>query len=160
MEYCTTYASPLGELLLLSDGTALTGLYLPGHWPDCEKVPGELPVFSAAKQWLDAYFRGEDPEITFPLAPRGTDFQKLVWDILLTIPKGQIRSYGSVAREAANRMGKEKMSSQAAGQVVGRNPVSIIIPCHRVLGAQGQLTGYASGLEKKIWLLHHEEVML
>ena len=160
MDFFTPYDSPLGELLLLGDGTALTGLYFPSHGPQVEHAAAELPFFKEVKAWLDSYFRGEDPEITFPLAPRGTAFQKLVWDILLTIPKGQTRSYGTIAREAAICMGKEKMSPQAVGQAVGRNPVSIIIPCHRVLGAQGQLTGYAGGLEKKIWLLHHEEVIL
>ena len=160
MLYFTTYDSPLGEILLLSDGTALTGLDFEGHWPDCQRIPGALPVFAEAKAWLDAYFRGEEPEITFPVAPAGTAFQKTVWEILLTIPKGQTRSYGNIAREMAQRLGKEKMSAQAVGQAVGCNPISIIIPCHRVVGAKGQLTGYASGLEKKIWLLNHEGVIL
>lgn len=160
MAYCTTYDSPLGEMLLLSDGTALTGLYFPGNWPDCERVPGELPLFEEVQNWLDAYFRGEDPNVTFSLAPKGTPFQKIVWEILLTIPKGQTRSYGDIAREIALRMGKEKMSSQAVGQAVGRNPISIIIPCHRIVGARGQLTGYAGGLDRKRWLLNLEEVML
>ena len=158
MPYFTTYDSPLGELLLLSDGTALTGLDFPGHWPACEGTLANLPLFDEVKAWLDDYFRGGDPEITFSLAPKGTPFQKMVWDILLTIPKGQIRSYGDVAKEMAQRMGKDKMSAQAVGQAVGRNPISIIIPCHRVVGAKGQLTGYASGLDKKIWLLKHEGI--
>ncbi len=160
MLYFTTYDSPLGEILLLSDGTALVGLDFAGHWPECARISKSLPLFDDVKQWLDAYFRGEDPATGFSLAPQGTPFQKMVWDILLTIPKGQTRSYGDIAREMARRMGKENMSAQAVGQAVGRNPISIIIPCHRVVGAKGQLTGYASGLEKKIWLLHHEGVML
>ena len=160
MIYNTTYDSPLGELLLLSDGTALTGLYFSGYCPACEGIAGELPVFGEVKHWLDAYFQGEDPSITFPLAPQGTSFQNMVWDILLTIPKGKTRSYGEIAREIAICMGKEKMSCQAVGQAVSRNPISIIIPCHRVIGSAGQLTGYASGLEKKRWLLNHEGVYL
>ena len=160
MLHFTTYDSPLGEILLLSDGIALTGLDFEGHWPDCQRIPGALPVFAEVNAWLDAYFRGEEPEITFPVAPAGTAFQEMVWEILLTIPKGQTRSYGDIAREMAQRLGKEKMSAQAVGQAVGRNPISIIIPCHRVVGAKGQLTGYASGLEKKIWLLNHEGVIL
>lgn len=160
MQYFTIYDSPLGEILLLSDGEALTHLDFAGHWPDCERIPGELPLFDEVQNWLDSYFRGEDPSVSFPLAPRGTPFQKTVWQILLTIPKGKTHSYGSIAREMAGMLGKEKMSAQAVGQAVGRNPISIIIPCHRVVGARGQLTGYASGLDKKLWLLHHEEVML
>lgn len=160
MIYSTKYDSSLGELLLFSDGTALTGLYFSGYWPDCETIPEKLPVFDHVRAWLDAYFRGEDPKVAFALAPKGTPFQKIVWEILLTIPKGQTRSYGDIAREMALRTGKEKMSSQAVGQAVGRNPISIIIPCHRVVGARGQLTGYASGLDRKLWLLNHEEVIL
>ena len=159
MQYFSIYESPLGEILLLSDGVALTGLDFAGHWPQCERTLAQFPVFDKVQAWLDAYFRGDDPQITFPIDPKGTPFQKIVWEILLTIPKGQTRSYGAIARETAVRMGKEKMSSQAVGQAVGHNPISIIIPCHRVVGAKGQLTGYASGLEKKIWLLKHEEVL-
>ena len=160
MQYNAIYDSPLGQLVLFSNGTALTGLYFADHCPDLESAAADLPVFRKTKVWLDVYFRGEDSEIDIPLAPEGTEFQKQVWDILLTVPKGQTRSYGSIAQAVALRMGKEKMSSQAVGQAVGRNPISIIIPCHRVVGTKGQLTGYASGLEKKIWLLSHEEVML
>ena len=156
--YHITYDSPLGEILLFSDGEALTGLYLPGQQARYEGTEGDSPVFDKVKDWLDAYFRGEDPEICFSLAPQGTLFQKMVWDILLTIPRSQTRSYGSIAREMARRMGKEKMSAQAVGQAVGSNPISVIIPCHRVVGANGQLTGYAGGLDKKIWLLKHEGV--
>ena len=160
MLYFTIYDSPLGKILLLSDGIALTGLDFEGHWPNCQRIPGALPVFAEVNAWLDAYFRGEEPKITFPVAPAGTAFQEMVWEILLTIPKGKTRSYGDIAREMARQLGKEKMSAQAVGQAVGRNPISIIIPCHRVVGAQGQLTGYASGLDRKIWLLNHEEVLL
>ena len=160
MQYFTIYDSPLGKIMLLSDGAALTGLDFEGHWPQREMVSGELPVFEEARNWLDAYFGGEELPVTFPLSAKGTPFQEMVWDILMTIPRGQTRSYGDIAREMALRTGKAKMSSQAVGQAVGRNPISIIIPCHRVVGVKGQLTGYASGLDKKIWLLRHEGVLV
>lgn len=154
--YITRYPSPVGELLLTSDGSSLTGLWMSAG-PEGGIRQDDLSVFSQTRQWLDAYFRGEDPDPqAVPLAPAGTDFQQRVWQILLAIPKGQTRTYGSIAREMAGLLGKEKMSAQAIGGAVGRNPISIIIPCHRVVGAQGQLTGYAGGLDKKVWLLRHE----
>jgi methylated-DNA-[protein]-cysteine S-methyltransferase len=116
----------------------------------------EHPVFRQTIQWLDAYFRGENPPVTVPLVLEGTTFQKLVWEILLAIPSGETRSYASIAKEVATLLGKEKMSAQAVGQAVGRNPISILIPCHRVVGARGEITGYAGGIEKKQWLLRHE----
>lgn len=158
MPYCAIYHSPIGPLTLTSDGESLTGLWM--HRSP-EAVPNaSLPIFADTARWLDAYFRGENPPMdALPLSPAGTDFQKLIWRILLTIPYGQTRTYGSIAQEAAQRMGKENMSSQAVGGAVGRNPISIIIPCHRVIGANGSLTGYAGGIEKKEWLLRHEEVI-
>lgn len=145
------YESPLGSLLLTWEDEALTGLWMNREIPEEIKV---LP--DAVKQWLDRYFLGQPGEISFPLKPEGTEFQKQVWKILLTIPYGQTRTYGEIAREMAVLTGKEKMSSQAVGQAVGKNPISILIPCHRVVGTGGKLTGYAYGLEKKIWLLRHE----
>lgn len=150
------YPSPIGKLLLLSDGTALTGIYMENEITPIGTPCGDLPIFAQTGIWLDAYFRGENLPIDIPLAPKGTPFQQQVWQILLTIPCGQTRSYGDIAREMALVMGKEKMSAQAVGQAVGRNPISIIVPCHRVVGAKGQLTGYAGGIDKKIWLLSHE----
>ena len=153
MEYFTEYDSPVGTLLLTSRGESLTRLWMDRE-PAPEAVPGkEVPVLCRAGAWLDAYFRGEDPVIDFPLDPEGTDFQKKVWEILRTIPYGGTLSYGAIAR----RLGAQ-MSAQAVGGAVGRNPISILIPCHRVLGAQGQLTGYAGGLDKKRWLLDHEGI--
>lgn len=152
--YCAQYLSPVGPLLLTCSEEALTGLRMNREPPEPE---GVHPVLEQAKQWLDAYFRGEETPVSFPLAPEGTAFQKQVWQILLTVPFGQTRSYGSIAREIAEVSGKEKMSAQAVGQAVGKNPISIIVPCHRVVGAQGQMTGYAGGLEKKVWLLEHEK---
>lgn len=156
MVYFSEYDSPVGTLLLLSDGTALTGLWMDTPVPADAAQGGGVPVLVRAGKWLDAYFRGEDPAVDFPLAPAGTAFQKQVWRILTTIPQGRTRTYGDIAREMAALLGKEKMSAQAVGGAVGSNPISIIIPCHRVVGAQGKLTGYAGGLERKAWLLHHE----
>ena len=156
MVYFAEYTSPLGPLLLLSDGEALTGLRMEAPIP-AGAVPGEnCPVLLAAREWLEDYFRGGDPEVTFPLAPEGTAFQRKVWNLLLQIPRGHTRTYGELAREMAALLGKKTMSAQAVGQAVGHNPIGIVIPCHRVVGAGGRLTGYAWGLEKKQWLLSHE----
>ncbi|MDO5151800.1 MAG: methylated-DNA--[protein]-cysteine S-methyltransferase [Eubacteriales bacterium] len=156
MVYFSEYDSPIGRLLLLSDGEALTGLQIEGIIPGGALPGGELPVLAKAEAWLDRYFLGEDPPIAFPLAPEGTDFQRKVWDILLTIAKGETRTYGGIAREMAAVLGKDKMSAQAVGGAVGRNPIAILIPCHRVIGANGSLTGYAGGIDRKRWLLRHE----
>lgn len=150
--YVSWYVSPVGKLMLTCTDQGLTGLYMNREVSRQE----EHPVLRQTIQWLDAYFRGENPPVTVPLALEGTTFQKLVWEILLTIPSGETRSYASIAKEVATLLGKEKMSAQAVGQAVGRNPVSILVPCHRVVGSNGQLTGYAWGIEKKIWLLQHE----
>ena len=150
----THYPSPLGPLLLVSDGTALTGLWMPTKNFSTDRIvqQDDLPVFRDVRLWLDAYFQGKPGNITFPLSPAGTAFQRRVWEILLRIPYGETTSYGAIAK-ALN----PNMSAQAVGQAVGRNPISIIIPCHRVVGAKGQLTGYAGGLPVKTWLLRHEE---
>lgn len=158
MVYSAIYDSPVGPLWLTSDGEKLTGLWM---WEIRDAVPDEtLPIFRDTRRWLDSYFRGERPPMdALPLSPAGTEFQRLVWEILLTIPFGATRTYGDIAKEAAAKLGKERMSAQAVGGAVGRNPISIIIPCHRVIGANGTLTGYAGGLKKKEWLLRHEEVI-
>ena len=155
MTYRAAIPSPLGILHLFSDGTALTGLALrPGQEPEAVQIPAEnLAIFNSVKTWLDAYFSGDPRPVDFPLAPAGTDFQRKVWEILLSISYGEITTYGAIAKQLG-----EKMSAQAVGQAVGRNPISIIIPCHRCVGAKGQLTGYAGGLDQKKWLLTHEEV--
>jgi methylated-DNA-[protein]-cysteine S-methyltransferase len=129
---------------------------------DAEPPPGaeaaeEAEVFLQTKSWLDAYFRGMPPQWLPPLSPEGTAFQKLIWGYLLEIPFGEVRTYSQLARRAARDMGREKMSAQAVGGAVGRNPISIMIPCHRCVGANGSLTGYAWGLERKQWLLGHEQ---
>ncbi|MBE6918911.1 MAG: methylated-DNA--[protein]-cysteine S-methyltransferase [Ruminococcaceae bacterium] len=157
MEYRTVYPSPLGPLTLASDGAALTGLWLAGQryfgggaaaWEEKDDVP----VFIDARLWLDSYFAGEEPAgDELPLLPAGTDFQQRVWQQLLQIPCGETRTYGDLAAALGS-------SARAVGGAVGRNPISIIIPCHRVLGADGSLTGYAGGTECKRWLLAHEEL--
>ena len=158
MEYRTTYPSPLGELTLASDGTALTGLWIKGQkyfGGGREQWEGkdDLAVFAAVSRWLDDYFAGEEPlPDDLPLAPAGTDFRQTVWQALLDIPYGAAVTYGELAR----RIGCG--SARAVGAAVGRNPISIIIPCHRVLGADGSLTGYAGGIDCKRWLLEHEEL--
>ena len=163
MFYSTDHASPLGSLTLASDGENLVGLWMDGQKyfaatarDRLEKKP-DLPAFATAKKWLDAYFAGKKPAISgLPLAPIGSEFRKAVWVILCGIPYGQCTTYGEIAKKMAVRMGKKSMSSQAIGGAVGHNPISIIIPCHRVVGSNGSLTGYAGGIGKKIKLLEHE----
>ena len=147
----TRYSCPVGSLVLISDGTALTGLTFAE--PDSLWEPmGNLSIFDSVIRWLDAYFAGKPMPVDLPLSPAGTDFQRRVWDILLTIPYGETTTYGAIAKQLG-----APMSAQAVGQAVGKNPLAIIIPCHRVVGANGQLTGYAWGIERKQWLLRHEE---
>ena len=153
MEYAASYASPIGPLLLLSDGENLTGLYLNRAIPANSEI---IPVFRQTTVWLDAYFQGKELPQMPPIKLRGTAFQRLIWDMLPGIPMGEVRTYGDLAKAAAKILGKEKMSAQAVGQAVGKNPVSIIVPCHRIIGAGGKLTGYGGGMENKIWLLQHE----
>lgn len=162
MLYCTQLDSPLGTVTLFSDGAALCALHLAGQkhgFPKAEaKRKDDLMLFAAVKKWLEDYFAGKRPEIdAIPLAPQGSEFQKLIWGYLREIPYGETVTYGDLAARAAKELGKKAMSAQAVGGAVGRNPVSIIIPCHRVLGAGGKLTGYDGGLDKKTWLLEHEK---
>lgn len=163
MIYTMEYLSPLGPVLLASDGESLTGLWNEGQKYFGSTMGGEavmkkaVPVLAAAEEWLDAYFAGQRPAIaSLPLAPQGSSFRKTVWEILCEIPYGGVTTYGEIAREMARRMGKASMSSQAVGGAVGHNPVSIIIPCHRVVGTNGSLTGYAGGIDRKIQLLSLE----
>ncbi len=165
MYYITQYQSPLGELLLASDGENIIGLWLEGQKYYGGAVNGEktqkddLLAFTAAREWLDRYFAGEKPAIKeLPLAPRGSSFRQKVWKILCEIPYGQITNYGEIAKKIAMIEHKTSMSSQAIGGAVGHNPISIIIPCHRVVGANGSLTGYAGGIAKKVKLLELEGV--
>lgn len=151
MNYYTQYRSPIGSLIAVSDGIALTGLTFKepeSGWVCLEN----LAIFDSVRHWLDAYFAGNPTSPDFSLSPAGTVFQRRAWALLTEIPYGETVTYGQLAK----RLG-EHMSAQAVGQAVGRNPIAIIIPCHRCLGARGQLTGYAWGLERKQWLLRHEE---
>ena len=159
MEYIRYYESPLGRLTLASDGDALTGLRLPGQGnvaPPGDAEERDLPVFRETERWLDCYFSRKAPEFTPPLRLRGTPFRRTVWEILLTIPFGRTVTYGEVAQTAAARTGADHASARAAGGAAGQNPVALIVPCHRVVGAGGKLTGYAGGLGVKEWLLRHE----
>ncbi len=160
MTYSCTYRSPLGQIVLGSDGEALTGLWFAGqkYFPTAAMVPDEgLSLFYAARTWLDGYFAGARPDpAALPIAPAGSDFRRLIWSLLLEIPYGRTATYGALAESAAQALGLASMSAQAVGGAVGHNPISILIPCHRVLGADGSLTGYAGGLERKRWLLEHE----
>ncbi len=165
MIYSTKYLSPIGNIMLASDGDNLIGLWLEGQKYFARTVTDEitekndLPVFILTCSWLDKYFSGQKPTISdLPLAPRGGDFRKDVWDILCAIPYGEVITYGEIAKMIATRLNKASMSSQAVGGAVGHNPISIIIPCHRVVGANGSLTGYAGGIDKKITLLEHEGI--
>lgn len=161
MTYTHHYASPLGGITLASDGQHLTGLWFDGQkyfGSTLEKThePKDLPVFAQAAEWLDIYFSGKDPMSTPPLSLNGTPFQKSVWEILLSIPYGKTMTYKEIAGKIAQKQGLSSMSAQAVGGAVGHNPISLIIPCHRVVGSDGSLTGYAGGTEKKEKLLMME----
>ena len=162
MTYIDHYRSPLGSITLGSDGQALTGL-----WFDGQKYFGDtlseqyeekdLPVFRETKRWLDIYFSGQAPDFTPPLSMETTPFRKRVWEIMLTIPFGQTMTYGEIAAQIAAEKGLTTMSAQAVGGAVGHNSISLIIPCHRVVGTNGSLTGYAGGIDKKVQLLTLEQ---
>ena len=168
MYYTTDYNTPIGRLTLAADnhGDAITGA-----WFEEQKYFGgtaghdliekdDLKVFEAAKSWLDRYFNGNKPSpAELPLAPCGSEFRQMVWQLLCEIPYGEVTTYGRLAAEFARRTGRERMSAQAIGGAVGHNPISVIIPCHRVIGTDGSLTGYAGGIELKKRLLIHEDVM-
>lgn len=161
MIFIQHYKSPLGGILLAADEIGLTGLWFDGQkyfarsLPD-ERTETETPVLLAAKHWLDIYFAGKEPDFLPPLHPIGSAFRRSVWDILLQIPYGQTTTYGEIARQLAKKRGLPRMSAQAVGGAVGHNEISIIIPCHRVVGTSGSLTGYAGGIDKKIKLLETE----
>lgn len=165
MNYITQYQSPVGKLVLASDGATIIGLWVEGlkyfgGTVEIEKAQkGDLPVFTAARQWLDRYFAGEKPAINeLPLTPIGSSFRQKVWKILCEIPYGQTTTYGEIAKKIAIMEDKPSMSSQAIGGAVGYNPISIIIPCHRVVGSNDSLTGYAGGIAIKVELLELEGV--
>ncbi|SHK71621.1 methylated-DNA--[protein]-cysteine S-methyltransferase [Desulforamulus aeronauticus] len=165
MYYSTTYPSLVGTITLACDGKNLVGLWVAGQKYHGDTIPeamlenNDMPIFDAAKKWLDRYFAGERPDISeLPLAPIGSEFRQGVWDILCEIPYGKVITYGDISKRMAAKMNKESMSSQAVGGAVGHNPISIIIPCHRVVGSNGSLTGYAGGIHTKVKLLELEGV--
>ena len=163
MDFTHRFNSPLGGITLASDGEALTGLWFDGQKYFAESLEKEyeermLPVFELADKWLDLYFSGSEPGFLPPLLMRATEFRKTVWEILLSIPYGKTMTYGEIADRIAAGRGLSRMSAQAVGGAVAHNAISLMIPCHRVVGTDGSLTGYAGGLEKKIWLLELEKI--
>lgn len=162
MQYTSKYQSPLGEVMIAADEMGLTGLWFIGQkyfalYLDKENEEKEIPVLKDAKKWLDIYFSGKEPNFKLPLHFTGSDFQNEVWEILYSIPYGKTMTYGEIANILAKRKGLKRMSAQAVGGAVGKNEISIIVPCHRVVGANGSLTGYAGGINKKIELLKMEK---
>ena len=161
MDFTHRFNSPLGGITMASDGEALTGLWFDGQKyfaASLEKEHEErmLPVFDLADKWLNLYFSGSEPGFLPPLLMRTTEFRKTVWEILLSIPYGKTMTYGEIADRIAAGRGLSRMSAQAVGGAIAHNAISLMIPCHRVVGMDGSLTGYAGGLEKKIWLLEME----
>ena len=165
MDFTTHYHSPLGNILLASDGEALVGLWFEGQKYFAEgldkvcKECEDVPIFQETKAWLDTYFSGRIPEFTPKLKMRTSEFRQGVWNVLLQIPYGHTMTYGEIAHLIAQERGLKSMSAQAIGNAVGHNSISLIIPCHRVIGTNGSLTGYAGGIDKKKWLLQMEGVL-
>jgi len=165
MYFTTEYQSPAGIITIASDGTKLSGLWIEGQkyhgniLYDQMTPKEDIAILHQTKKWLDRYFSGKKPAISeLSLAPNGSSFRKDVWHFLCEIPYGEVVTYGDIAKKMAKKMNRQSMSSQAVGGAIGHNPISIIIPCHRVVGTNGSLTGYAGGIDKKIKLLELEEV--
>lgn len=162
MEYTKCYPSPLGSITLASDGENLTGLWFDGQkyygagLPE-HPVHRELEIFDRTQEWLDLYFSGREPDFTPALSLAGSSFRRDVWEIMLTIPFGQTMTYREIAEKLAARRGVDRISAHPVGGAVAHNPITLIIPCHRVVGSNGSLTGYAGGLEKKVRLLQLEK---
>ncbi len=162
MIYSSLYSSPLGSITLASDETSIIGLWFNGQRHFGNILPElteqkELSIFKDAKRWLDIYFSGKEPQFLPPLKYDSTPFRKAVCDIMLTIPYGKTMTYGEIAEKIAEEKGIKKMSAQAVGGAVGHNPISIMIPCHRVVGTSGSLTGYGGGMDRKVKLLKLEK---
>ena len=167
MIYTKKYCSPIGCILLAEKENFLIGLWIEGQKHYLSALKDEITqnknseVLEKTSKWLDRYFAGYKPIISeLPLAPIGSEFRQIVWKILCEIPYGEVVTYGDIAKKTAIRYGIKSMSAQAVGGAVGHNPISIIIPCHRVVGKSGSLTGYAGGIDKKVWLLTHEKIDL
>ena len=162
MDYTCHYNSPLGGITMASDGKSLTGLWFDGQKYfadslDSDYLEKKLDIFNTTTKWLDIYFQGIIPDFTPPLNMKTTDFRKTVWNIMLKIPYGKTMTYGEIANILALEKGISKMSAQAVGSAVGHNSISIIIPCHRVVGTSGSLAGYSGGIDKKVKLLKLEK---
>lgn len=158
MIYTFEYESPIGLLTLASEGEKLSGLWIEGQkyyasTLGTDTATKDLPIFESTIKWLNCYFDGKNPGFTPPLAPKGSMFRQAVWKILCEIPYSDVITYGDIAKKMAKQKGLDRMSAQAVGGAVGHNPISIIIPCHRVVGSDGSLTGYAGGIETKVKLL-------
>ena len=165
VNYVGSYCSPLGGITLASDGERLTGLWFDGQkyfgsTLSLSYAQGEPLVLSRTRTWLDLYFCGISPDFTPPLALKGSDFRLAVWELLLEIPYGQTVTYGELASELARQRGAAVLSAQAVGGAVGHNPICLIVPCHRVVGSGGSLTGYAGGIQRKEQLLALERAVL
>ena len=164
MNYIDNYNSPIGPITIASDGTQLVGLWFDGQKHDRDTLKDDLymnkslPIFDQTKLWLDIYFSGQAPDFTPSIKLTGSSFKQLIASIMLSIPFGQIATYGQIAKEAARLTNKLHIAAQAVGGAVGHNSISIIVPCHRVVAASGSLTGYAGGIDKKIWLLENEHI--
>ena len=161
MTFTQHYDSPLGGILLAANEAGLTGLWFDGGKYFADSLPEDhterdTPVLAETRRWLDLYFSGSEPDFLPPLHPAGSAFRQSVWELLLQIPYGRTTTYGEIARQLAKERGLARMSAQAVGGAVGHNEISIIIPCHRVVGAVGSLTGYAGGIGKKMKLLELE----
>lgn len=163
MQYITHYTSPLGAITLASNGNAIIGLWFDGQKHDrsilaCECQERDIPIFAETVKWLDCYFAGKEPDFMPALALDCSTFRREVLETLKRIPYGQIMTYGEIAKEIAKKHGLQKMSAQAVGGAVGWNPISLMIPCHRVVGTSGSLTGYGGGIQRKLALLKLEKV--
>jgi len=162
MEYTQNINSPIGTLTVSSDGTNITGLWIEGQkyfarTLETDALEKNLPIFERVREWLDIYFSGKKPDFMPPLMPKGSSFQKSVWDALCKIPYGNTTTYGKIANEIGQINNGKPTSARAVGGAVGHNPISILIPCHRVVGKNNDLTGYAGGLHRKMALLKIEE---
>ena len=167
MYYSTSFQSPIGELLIVSNPSSLVGIWFYGqkyfakNLSSAPIAKNNCEILQNTKQLLTQYFKNQKPNFhALPLSPQGTDFQKTVWSTLLTIPYGKITTYGSIAKQVAQQLNKPQISAQAIGNAVAHNPISIVIPCHRVLNFKGEMTGYAGGIDKKQYLLQLEGLEL
>ena len=163
MQYVSNYSSPIGKILICADEASLLGLWFYGQKNfastlDANYVNHESKLLKDTKFWLESYFNGKVKEYKFPISLCGTEFQKLVWRSLLKIPYGKVNTYSKIANKVAKVKKIEKMSARAVGSAIGKNPISIIVPCHRVIGANSNLCGYAAGLDKKKYLLNLEGI--